>query len=97
MLVWEAGWRRGEASGEGVGQAEQSHITVEGVGVEMRMDKDLLYLDQLLTGIRPPLVKVSWKGMGPQGSCHVTGKKKLQQNVSRSLILYVIIGSPMVT
>lgn len=75
MLVGEAGWRRGGASSEGAGQAEQSHITVKGVGVEVRMNKDLLHLDQLLAGIRPHLVKISCKGVEPQGSCHVTGKK----------------------
>lgn len=58
--VWEAGGGRGGPPDDGSGQVEESHVTVEGVGVEMRMDEGLLDLDELLPGIRTPFIVISY-------------------------------------
>lgn len=59
MGVREAGRDGCGAPDNGSGKVQQRDVTVEGEGVEVRMNEDLLNLYQLLTWIRTLLIKVS--------------------------------------
>lgn len=59
MGVRQAGGEGGGAPGDGLGQVNESDVTVEGEGVEVRMNKDLLNLYLLLSWIRTLLISVS--------------------------------------
>lgn len=59
MGVRQAGGDGGGAPEDGPGEVEEGDVAVEGEGVEVRMDEDLLNLYHLLIWIRSFLIIVS--------------------------------------
>lgn len=65
MLVRQAGGQRRGAPGDGPAQVQERDVAVEGEGVEVRMDEDLLDLYPLLSRIRTLLISVSCRETRP--------------------------------